>query len=401
MLAKANKIITAIYFLSNAGFHIIILRMSFTNIYDYINWRGDLSFEQDPFNAMDALLFACISYVDFNGIIPEEGSITMEEATDVYFQIHTQEEIEADKSFTRFSYLLMREASHKDRYRNLTISDFVDCTSMEDLIQFAVLTIRTAPDEVFIAFRGTDDTIVGWKEDFYMSCSTISSEKEALEYLIRTQAGKNDRIRLGGHSKGGHLSIYCSYRADEEIQNRIEKIYDLDGPGFNKEVKNSERFQRIGSKIERYIPENSVIGRLLADTAEPVVVVSSEKGLMQHDPVSWGIIGKEFVTVAKPSLASDVFDDTLTKWIDDMDFESKRQFIDDLFAVLEASGETNISQFSQLGLIQVKAMLDRMHSLQRESQLKIKVLLRLFIDNWGVALVIAKPQFKKLIDSKK
>ena len=375
--------------------------MALTNIYDYINWRGDLSFEQDPLNAMDALLFACISYVDFNGIIPDEGSISMEEASDLFFQIHTQEEIDADKSFIRFAYILMREAAGKERYRNLPLSDFVDHTNMENLIQFAAVTIRTAPDEVFIAFRGTDDTIVGWKEDFYLSCSTISSETESLEYLIRTQGGRDDKIRLGGHSKGGHLSIYCSYKADEEIQNRIERIYDFDGPGFNKEVRNSERFQRIGSKIERYIPENSVIGRLLSDTADPVVVASNERGLMQHDPLSWGIIGKEFITVEKPSLASDVFDETLTKWIDDMDFESKRQFIDDLFAVLEASGETNVSQFSELGLIQVKAMLDRMHSLQRESQLKIRVLLRLFIDNWGVALVIAKPPFRKLIDSKK
>ena len=178
MLAKTNKIITAIIFLSNLNFHIIILCMALTNIYDYINWRGDLSFEQDPLNAMDALLFACISYVDFNGIIPDEGSISMEEASDLFFQIHTQEEIDADKSFIRFAYILMREAADKERYRNLPLSDFVDHTNMENLIQFAAVTIRTAPDEVFIAFRGTDDTIVGWKEDFYLSCSTISSETE-------------------------------------------------------------------------------------------------------------------------------------------------------------------------------------------------------------------------------
>jgi hypothetical protein len=157
------------------------------------------------------------------------------------------------------------------------------------------------------------------------------------------------------------------------------------------------------------IPENSVIGRLLSDTAVPLVVSSTEKGIMQHDPLSWGIEGKKFVAMEKTSVASDVFDEILTQWITEMKQDEKKQFIDDLFSVLEASGETNVSQISTVSLVEVKAMLDRMHALRRDSQAVIRKLLRLFIDNWGDVLLarsrnnreeITTP-LRKLIEAKK
>ena len=387
--------------------HIIIYGMA--NLVDYVNWRGDLSFEQDPFNEVDALFFSCISYVDFSGIVTEGTSISLSDASDLFFQIHTQEERDADKSFIRFAYHLMKKAAYVPRYANVILSDYVDHTDPANLIQFAVVSVRYAPSEVFIAFRGTDDTLVGWKEDFYLSYAQISSEAESLEYLNSVQSGRLDRIRMGGHSKGGHLAIFSAMETDKEIQDRIDGIYDFDGPGFNDEVKETDKFKNIGSKIFRVIPENSVIGRLLSDTAVPLVVSSTEKGIMQHDPLSWGIEGKKFVAMEKTSVASDVFDEILTQWITEMKQDEKKQFIDDLFSVLEASGETNVSQISTVSLVEVKAMLDRMHALRRDSQAVIRKLLRLFIDNWGDVLLarsrnnreeITTP-LRKLIEAKK
>ena len=361
-----------------------------TNLLDYIKWRGDLSFEQDPFNEIDALLFASMAYVDFSGIIPEDGDITLADVADIYYQIHSQEELDSDKTFFRFSHVLLKEASQVRRYMNLTLSNFVDHTDPASLIQFAVVTVRISPDEIFIAFRGTDDTIVGWKEDFYLSYMTVSSEEEAVEYLRNTEAGKADRIMMGGHSKGGHLAIHAALNVEEEIQDRVTAIYDFDGPGFNDEVRETEGFDKIGHVINRYIPENSIIGRLLSDTAVPHIVFSCEKGVLQHDPVSWAIEGKKFLLLEKPSIASDVFDETLTSWLKDMSLEEKKQFIDDLFAVLEASGETKVTAISKVNLLEVKAMLDKMHSLRRDSQKVIRNLIRLFIDNWGEAIAVSR-----------
>ena len=354
------------------------------NINDYIRWRGDLTFEQDPFNKVDAMLFACLSYVDFSGAVPEDGSeITLLDAEVKFFELHSEEELAADNSFIRFAPSLLRQVAVKDRYKDLLLSRYVDHTDVEDMIQFAAMTIRLAPDAVFIAFRGTDDTIVGWKEDFYISCKTISSEDESLVYLTECQKGKTDKIYLGGHSKGGHLSIYSAYNSDKDIRDRVVRIFDFDGPGFNDEVMASEPFRSVGPRITRVIPENSIIGRLLSDTAEPLIVVSSEKGVMQHDPMSWQIEGKLFICTEKNSVASDVFDNTLTRWIDELDTEEKVRFIDDLFAVLEASGETNVSKLSGLSLASIKAMIVKMKTLRKGSRDKIRLLLKYFLGNWG------------------
>ncbi|SCW66857.1 Protein of unknown function [Ruminococcaceae bacterium YRB3002] len=371
-----------------------------TNLEDYLIWRGDLPFERDPVNAADALLFACISYVDFEGVIPVKGAISLRDAASRFYEIHTEEQLESDRSFIRFAPGLLKKAAETVRFGNLQLSSYVNKINQIDMIQFSAITIRISPSEVFIAYRGTDDTIVGWKEDFYMSYATVISEDLAVEYLKEVQGGRSDRIYMGGHSKGGHMAIFSAYCTTPDIQDRIGAIYDFDGPGFNDAIMRTDRFRKIGPKILRYIPENSIIGRLLSDTARPVVVSSSERGIMQHDPMSWGISSKEFITVPKNSVASDVFDETLTKWIDEMDQEERKKFIDELFAVLEASGVTNISMLSQCGLSGVKAMLRQMHTLRKSSQSKIRILLRLFIDNWGDVIADIARSTKEEAESK-
>ncbi len=354
------------------------------NIIDYLKWRGDITLRQDPLNKVDALLFACISYVDFDGVVPEDDAeISFSDACRLFFELHSEEELASDNSFISFAPYLLREAASRDRYKDLLMSRYVNHTDINDLIQFSAVNIRLSPDEVFIAFRGTDDTIVGWKEDFYISCMTISSEDESVRYLDAVQKGRSDRIYLGGHSKGGHLAIYAAYNAGNDIRERVERIFDFDGPGFNSEVMATEPFMSVGPRITRVIPENSIIGRLLSDTAVPLIVISTEKGIMQHDPMSWQIEGKLFLAAEKNSVASDVFDETLTKWIGELDTDEKKRFIDDLFAVLEASGETNVSKLSGLSLQAVKAMLGKMQLLRKGSRDKIRLLLKYFLGNWG------------------
>lgn len=354
------------------------------NIVDYLNWRGDIPFDRDPLNKVDAVIFACMSYVNLGGVVPEEGLITVRDAYERFMEIHTEEELNADKSFFSSAPALFKAVASTERFGNLKLSDFVDHTDIEDMVQFAAVTIHLSPEELFISFRGTDDTIVGWKEDFYLSYMTVSAEKESIEYLDKVASLYDGWIIMGGHSKGGHLSIYSASRTSDETRGRIAGIYDFDGPGFKTEMRESRRFRAIESKIIRVIPENSIIGRLLLGTADPIIVSSTQKGVMQHDPMSWEVIGKDFVTLEKNTVASDVFDMTLTTWIDSLNPDAKKQFIDDVFAVLEASGETNISAIAACGLAGVKKMLGRIKTIDKGSREQVKLLMRIFIDNWGV-----------------
>ena len=357
-----------------------------SNILDYLAWRGDLSFYQDPFNSIDALILSCLSYVNFTGVVPAKGDglITIEEASEKFFTIHSPEELAQDKSFIRFAPDLLRAMAKTDRFKNSYLLNFVDDTDISRGIQFAAVEIDLPDETSFISFRGTDDTVVGWKEDFNLSFMTVPSEMEAVRYLRSVTAGRQDKIRMGGHSKGGHLAIFAATTADPAIASRIDHVYSFDGPGFNHEAMESELFRNVQPRITKFIPETSIIGRLLENSTEPIVVKSSELGIMQHDPLSWQIEGKEFETCMSTDKISDTFDDTMTIWLGDMTFEDRKVFVDELFSVFEASGCEYLSTMSKVGIKGTRAMIERMGQIRNDSAgAMVRTLVKMFLVNFN------------------
>lgn len=357
-----------------------------SNILDYLAWRGDLSFYQDPFNSIDALILSCLSYVNFTGVVPSKGDglITIEEASEKFFTIHSPEELAQDKSFIRFAPDLLRAMAKTDRFKNSYVLNFADDTDISRGIQFAAVEIDLPDETSFISFRGTDDTVVGWKEDFNLSFMTVPSEMEAVRYLRSVTAGRQDKIRMGGHSKGGHLAIFAATTADPEIASRIDHVYSFDGPGFNHEAMEAEMFRNVQPRITKVIPETSIIGRLLENSTEPIVVKSSELGIMQHDPLSWQIEGKEFETCMSTDKISDTFDETMTIWLGDMTFEDRKVFVDELFSVFEASGCEYLSTMSKVGIKGTRAMIERMGQIRNDSAgAMVRTLVKMFLVNFN------------------
>lgn len=356
------------------------------NILDYLAWRGDLTFEKDPFNSIDALILSCLSYIDFRDIVPSNGGnkITVEKASEKYFSIHSQEELDQDKSFIKFAPVMLRALSQTERYKSSYLANFVDDTDISRQIQFAALEIITSDGYSFISFRGTDDTIIGWKEDFNLSFMTVPAENEAAAYLQKIMKGRLNKIRIGGHSKGGHLAIHAAVMAPSDLTDRIEQIYSFDGPGFNHEAIETEPFKHIQPKVRKFIPETSIIGRLLDNTVEPMVVKSNELGIMQHDPLSWQLEGKNFETCLTTDMISDLFDDTMTGWLAEMTFEDRKVFVDELFSVFEASGCEYLSSMTKVGIKGTRAMIERMHQIRNDSGAKVRTLVKLFFVNFNV-----------------
>ncbi len=357
-----------------------------SNILDYLAWRGDLTLDKDPFNSIDALILSCLSYVNFDKVVPAkaQGKITIEKASEKFFSLHSQEELAQDKSFISFAPAMLRALGQCERFKNAYLSYFVDDTDISREIQFAALEIDTSDDRVFISFRGTDDTIIGWKEDFNLSFMTVPAENEAAAYLEKVMKGRLDKVRLGGHSKGGHLAVYAALAANSDLTSRIENIYNFDGPGFNHEAMESEQFKTIKPKISKYIPESSIVGRLLENTVEPVVIKSTELGIMQHDPLSWQLEGKQFITCDFPDKISNLFDETMTTWLGEMSFEQRKVFVDELFSVFEASGCENLSMLTKVGVKGTKAMISRMREIRNDSGARVKTLMKLFFVNINV-----------------
>ena len=354
-----------------------------SNFLDYLAWRGDLTFEKDPFNSIDALILSTLSYVDFKDVVPGrgEGIITIEEASEKFFKIHSEEELAQNKSFINYAPALLKALAGSERFRKAYLLNFVDDTDISREIQFAAVEIDTSDGTSFISFRGTDDTIIGWKEDFNLSYMTVPSENEAALYLKDVTEGRKKTVRIGGHSKGGHLAIYAAMTADPEISSRIEKVYSFDGPGFNHEAMESEKFKSVQPKIIKIIPETSIIGRLLENSTEPVVVKSTELGIMQHDPKSWQLEGKRFETCASTDKISDAFDETMSIWLGEMSFDDRKVFVDELFSVFEASGCEYLSTMTKVGVRGTRAMIERMGQIRNDSGAKVRTLVKMFLIN--------------------
>lgn len=355
-----------------------------SNLLDYLIWRGDILLSQDPFNSIDGLILSCLSYVRFEKVLPKKGKMTIAKASEKFFKLHSAEELAQDKSFINFAPFMLKALAEADRFKDAYLSNYVNEIDISRQIQFSALTIDTSDGMTFISYRGTDDSIIGWKEDFNLSFETVPAETEAAKYLQNVMTGRLNRVRLGGHSKGGHLAIYAAAAASVEVAMKIEKIYNFDGPGFNTEAMKSNKFKKIQPKIEKYIPETSIIGRLLENSTRPVVVKSSEAGIMQHDPLTWQLEGKNFVTCASTDKISNLFDDTMTDWLNNMSFEERKVFVDELFSVFEASGCIYLSQLTRVGIKGIRAMIVRLGQIKNDTGAKVKALVKMFFINLNV-----------------
>ena len=353
------------------------------NIMDYISWRGDLTFAQSPFNEVDNLILACFSYVNLDGIPAVSGQkgIELKKLVKEFKKLHTIKELEADKSFIRLAPFMMFEMAESVRFGNCVIRNYVNEIVTEAEQQFSAVEIVLDDGTSYISFRGTDDTIIGWKEDFNLSTGVVPAQERAVEYMQRISDKAYGMLRVGGHSKGGNLAIYGSVMC-KSAHDKILEIYSNDGPGFSKEFQESPETAEMISKIIRIIPEYSIIGTLLEHEKQPIIVASTSRGLLQHDGFSWEVQGPGLVRRDSLNKTALRFIEILHKWIDGMDTEQKRLLIEDLFATLQASGCENLSEVQSGGIKSLAAMVKRLDKFAPESRGMMQELLTAICGGW-------------------
>lgn len=353
------------------------------NIMDYISWRGDLTFAQSPFNEVDNLILACFSYVNLDRIpaVTRQKGIELKKLVKEFKKLHTIKELEADKSFIRLAPFMMFEMAESVRFGNCVIRNYVNEIVTEAEQQFSAVEIVLDDGTSYISFRGTDDTIIGWKEDFNLSTGVVPAQKRAVEYMQRISDKASGMLRVGGHSKGGNLAIYGSVMC-KSVHDKILEIYSNDGPGFSKEFQESPETAEMMPKIIRIIPEYSIIGTLLEHEKQPIIVASTSRGLLQHDGFSWEVQGPGLVRRDSLNKMALRFIEILHKWIDGMDMEQKRLLIEDLFATLQASGYENLSEVQSGGLKSLAAMVKRLDKFAPESRGMMQELLTAICGGW-------------------
>ena len=352
------------------------------NILDYLDWRGDLEFNRDPLNEVDNLVFSVLSYLDFAGAVPtleEAGSVSLADAAETLKQM--PEQITAPITSPFFSRLpvLLEKCAGSARYRDVRLSHYVNRVSFDEAEQFSALVFSTDDTTHFVAFSGTDDTLVGWKEDLEMSFrDVVPAQRSAVEYLELVMSHLPGIFYLGGHSKGGNLAVFAGANISSEMQPSILLMYNNDGPGFQRAVIESPGYQRVANKILTFLPKSSVVGMLLNQSGHYHVVDSDETGFMQHNAFSWEVIGRTFVYQEGLSTASLKFNSALREWLDTVSLEEREDFVTVLFTILEATGARTLKEFTQDKLANAKAMIATFKQLEPETQGLMKSLLETF-----------------------
>ena len=267
------------------------------------------------------------------------------------------------------------------RFGKCVIRNYVNEIVTEAEQQFSAVEIVLDDGTSYISFRGTDDTIIGWKEDFNLSTGVVPAQERAVEYMERISDKASGMLRVGGHSKGGNLAIYGSVMC-KSAHDKILEIYSNDGPGFSKEFQESPETAEMMPKIIRIIPEYSIIGTLLEHEKQPIIVASTSRGLLQHDGFSWEVQGPGLVRRDSLNKTALRFIEILHKWIDGMDTEQKRLLIEDLFATLQASGYENLSEVQSGGIKSLAAMVKRLDKFAPESRGMMQELLTAICGGW-------------------
>ena len=340
------------------------------NIMDYISWRGDLSFEQSQFNEVDNLILACFSYVNLDGIsaVTKQKGIGLKKLTKEFMKLHTMKELEADKSFIRLAPFMMMEMAKSVRFGKCVVRNYVNDIVTEAEQQFAAMEIVLEDGTSYVSFRGTDDTIIGWKEDFNLSTGVVPAQKRAIEYLQKISEHTDGMLRVGGHSKGGNLAVYAACNSSEKIINRIIEIYNNDGPGFNQEILEIPEYQKIAKKIKKFVPEGCVFGIMLEYLEEMIVVKSDAKGLMQHSGFTWQIEGTHFVESKAINAESQAMDTAFKSWLVKVDEETRKNAVECLFSIIEAAGIKKINDFSEKTFTHLIVALKELKNMDSESR---------------------------------
>lgn len=339
-----------------------------SNLIDYVAWRGDIDFDYDPLNEIDSMIFCQLSYLDFGGLVPEDGRISLENCSKLFFESSDFEKrSNLGALINPLTVDLFRACASSRRFSSLYLSNFRNIMNEKTEEQFSAISFSFGCKWTYAAFRGTDDTLVGWKEDFNLAfMDSLPSQKDAALYLDETAESSNPVLYVGGHSKGGNLAVYAASKCSRKNQDKISLVFSNDGPGFQKNFFEESGFMNVSSKICSIVPEFSVVGMLFGHDYENTHSVKSDgEGLMQHDAFNWNILGTHFVYVDDVNKESKFVSKTVNGWFLELDYDQRYVFVETIFSVLRGTNFKTALEFSEnpfesfLKIVQSSSKIDR------------------------------------------
>ena len=350
------------------------------NLLNYLDWRGDISFEEVSFNKIDALVLAQISYILIYDLVSPDfdKSKTLKQLA---------EDFKADKDFEKrlqTGYVINKKtpevllkAAATKRFANVKITGLQEIFSKEEVEQFATMTYLI-DDKVIVSFRGTDDTLIGWKEDFNIVWQDqIPAQRDALIYLENVSKAFKGKISILGHSKGGNLAVYTAVKSSDKIKNRLETIYNFEGPGFSKEFFQTKEFKKIENKLINIYPELSLVGMIFHHPEKYQIVESDGFAVMEHDALTWQIMGSDFISKPDFKDESKFFHKAFNEWVESLSKEQTKAFVTALWDVIMATDTENLTDMQKNPLLSGAKMFACMTSFDKNTKTEVKKIMDL------------------------
>ena len=307
------------------------------------------TFDERPFGPTDSLILSQLAYARMTDGVPRRGAgivrfapltalLRAESYADMFRGVYSPER----------NVALVRAVCENPRWRNVRVGEYVDDTDPDSTLQFAACAFDLGDGTLYVAFRGTDSSFVGWKEDFMMAFQRpVPSQSAAVDYLTEVARDWHGPLMVGGHSKGGNLAVYAAACAERDVQERIIRVFSHDGPGFDADFRAGEGFLGIRGRVSKSVPESSVVGLLFDGDATAggyTVVRSDGVAVMQHFALNWLTEDGRFVEAKSLSSSATYAASVINGWMAKTDPEHRRIFVERLFGMLEATGHTTFGQ---------------------------------------------------------
>ncbi len=352
------------------------------NIIDYIENYGTLTFAEKEFNKVDALILSQFAYFKLDGMVPSVGTFLPPVSIKDIAGKDNVSDLFSDERYAKENRELFDAMARSKRFSGIGLNHYIDLISNKWEMQFSAVTAYLDENTTHVVFRGTDETVIGWKEDFNMSFMTpVPAQVKAVDYLHYAAERIRGDFSVGGHSKGGNLAVYSAMKCSHLVRDRISVIYSHDGPGFTKETLEDADFDAIADRIEKYVPHSSIIGMLLQSQEKYKVIEARSIGILQHDPFNWAVEGDDFIYRDDIAGRYVISDTSVNEWTKRADPEEMRTFIDKIYEVFEQAGVTDLNDIkSNIGSIAQKAK-EVADNLDEEDKKRIKAVLGVFVDS--------------------
>ena len=349
------------------------------NIIDYIERYKNLTFAEKEFNKVDALILSQFSYLKLDGFVPEVGSFADPVTIRQISQRGDVDQLFSDERYANVNRQLFGKMADSARFADIGLNHYINLLNNRWEMQFSALTAYLDDNDVHVIFRGTDETIVGWKEDFNMSFMTpVPAQVKAVDYLHYAAERIRGPFSVGGHSKGGNLAVYSAMKCSRYVRDRISLIYSQDGPGFTRQTLEDSDFASIKDRIRKYVPRSSIIGMLLQSQEDYKVIEAQSIGILQHDPFNWIVEDDDFVYCDDVAGRYEISDEAVNEWAKRADPEEMKVFVDKIYEVFVEAGVNDLNELGgnipQL-MIKAKSVLDGMDDNDRQ---RVRAVLSVF-----------------------